>query len=591
MMTKLIKQQEEWYAAVEAANDGEPGGRSFSRREVLAALSAAGAVAAAGGWWSSDIAGAAPMPNGGQELLSVPQAVYGQETECCSPAAVFGNVAEMKQTDLSPGMVANTVSYYAGWEGTALGPLGGAYYDIVAVAQFSGTPDGFGDHVLDNGHIAVLRKTGGLLATRYGAKGDDGATDSYPQLQALANQLRKQGGGTATLDWAGGAYGISDTILLWNNTTFGGPNWLKVIAQTTHDCAVTGVPGAQYVRIPELKVDGGGIPAQGGLYLRRNHAQWHAGCITVRNAVHSKSRKGGRAVTCEAGVNPGIYGGRKAVIGSIIAVDCYMALCLAGGFNQEDTGVVVHSVVAERCETVIGLFGNSAGYPHPGVHMQHVVGGVAARNCGKSSTYSRPHAAFVSDRGSNVRIANFSLHNDPEYGAIGSLFMGDWSNVTVEGGTFIGDCDSLFAFTRFFETDTIADDVFATLRCEFRGIKQIGTCTHIATVSKLDDAKVRDTELDVLTDTVSSGLALTPEVAAKTTVYCTIRNKQHNTRITGYARDIGTSAILADYAGSAVQYGMTASAPVYADETAAAAGGLAGGRVYRTPAGEARVKL
>lgn len=566
------------------------GGSAISRREALAALSAAGAAAAAGLLIGghSGLAAGNPAPPG----LAVASAVYGPPSEeCCSPLACFACVADMKLADLPAGMLASTVSYYAGWEGSPLGPLGGALYDIVAPEHFSGTPDGFGDHALANGNIAVLRKSGGLLATRYGAKGDGGATDSYPQLQAMANEIRKQGGGTAVLDWAGGAYGISETILLWNNTTFGGPNWLKIIAQTTYDCAVTGVPGAKNVHIPELKVDGGAIPAQGGLYLRRNHTEWHAGSVTVRNAAHSKSRKGGRAVTCEAGVNPGLYGGRKAVIGSIIAIDCYMALCLAGGTNQEDTGVVVHSVVAERCETVIGLFGNSAGYPHPGVSMQHVVGGVAARNCGKSVTYGRPHGAFVSDRGSNVRIGNISLHNDPAYGSIGCLFMGDWSNVSVDGATFVGDCACLLSFTRFFEADSIADDIFATLNCEFKGIRHSGGCTDIVTASKADDAKVRHTELELSTDTVASGFALTPSMASKTTVYCVIRNRQHNARVEGFAAAIGSAALLSDYAGASAQFSLASQAPVYPDEASAATGGLGEGRLYRTPTGEARVKL
>ncbi|TNJ65581.1 hypothetical protein FE784_14250 [Paenibacillus hemerocallicola] len=569
----------------------EQGSRTISRREVLAALSVAGAAAAAG-MMLGERSGFAAAADSSPPVHSVMNAVYGQNPDdCCSPLAGFDHVAEMKLADLPAGKLASTVSYYAGWAASPLGPLGGALYDIVAPGDFAGTPDGYGDHVLVNGNIAVIRKTGGLLATRYGAKGDDGATDSYPQLQAMALQLKKQGGGTAVLDWAGGAYGIGETITLWNNTTFGGPNWLKIIAQTTYDCAVTGVPGAKNVHITELKVDGGLIPAQGGLYLRRNNTEWHAGSITVKNAAHSKSRKGGRAVTCEAGVNPGLYGGRKAVIGSIIAIDCYMALCLAGGTNQEDTGVVVNSLVAERCETVIGLFGNSAGYPHPGVNMQHVVGGVAARNCGKAVTYARPHGAFVSDRGSNVRIGSLSLHNDPAYGTIGSLFMGDWSNVAVDGATFIGDCGSLLSFTRFFEADTIADDVFATLNCAFKGIKHVGTCANTVTTSKADDLKVRDTELGLATDTVTSGLVLTPAMAAKTTVYCSIQNRQHHTRIEGFASAIGSSALLSDYSGASVHYGLTAHVPAYPDDASAGTGGLSGGRLYKTSAGDARIKL
>lgn len=583
-----MKSTDDFARAMEAGADR----RALSRREVLTSLSVAGAAAAAGLLFGDGgYAGAAGSAPSGHSVMN---AVYGGgpgPDECCSPLYCFDNVAEMKLADIPAGKLASTVSYYAGWASTPLGPLGGALYDIVQPADFSGTPDGFGDHVLVNGNIAVLRKTGGLLATRYGAKGDNGATSSYPQLQAMALQLKKQGGGTAVLDWAGGAYGIGETITLWNNSTFGGPNWLKIIAQTTYDAAVTGVPGVKNVHITELKVDCGNVPAQGGLYLRRNHTEWHAGSITVKNAAHDKSRKGGRAVTCEAGVNPSLYGGRKAVIGSIIAIDCYMALCLAGGTNQEDTGVIVHSVVAERCETVIGLFGNTAGYPHPGSKMQHVVHQVAARNCGKSVKYGRPHGAFVSDRGSNVRIGSFSLHNDPEYGAIGSLIMGDWSNVVIDGGTFIGDCTNLISFTRFFEADTITDDVFATLNSEFVGIRHIGTCTNAVMASKSDDLKVRDTELGLYTDIVTSGLVLTPAMAVKTTVYCKFKSRQHNARIEGFATAIGSAPLLSGYANAAVVYGMTVHAPVYADDASAGAGSLGAGRVYRTPTGEARVKL
>lgn len=537
----------------EERTEPQAGEGKMGRREMLVALSAAGAATAAGmlfGGGASAFGEALPGRTVGQD-------VYGPAGgECCGNVAVFDNVADMKLADLREGTIACTVSYYAGWEASPLGPLGGAFYDIVLPEKFSGTPDGFGDHLLASGRIAVLRKAGGLLATRYGAKGDDGATDSFPQLQAMALQLKKQGGGSATLDWAGGAYGIGQTITLWNNTTFGGPNWLKIIAQTTYDCAVVGVPGANHVHITELKVDCGYVPAQGGLYLRRNNAAWHADNITVIRAAHDKSRKGGRAVTCEAGVNPTLYGARKAVIGSIIAVDCYMGLCLAGGTNQEDSGVIVNSLVAERCETVVGLFGNSAGYPHPGVSMQHIVQNVSARNCGKSVTYSRPHGLFVSDRGSNVRIGQFSISNDPGYGAIGSLMMGDWHNVVFDGGTFIGACDQLIRFARFFEADVIRDDVFATSNCEFRGIKHVGTCTDAVTASLADDAKVRDTTIELSTDAVSSPAILSPGMAAKTTVRFKLQNRTYNTRIDGLAGAIGSTAQYADYPNTSVIYGL-----------------------------------
>ena len=89
----------------------------------------------------------------------------------------FETVAQMKLARLTAGQTVTTKGYYAA------GDAGGATY-LVAASQ---TVDGYGDHALANGNVALLQVPGVLNITTYGIKAD-GVTDDTVAWAALAAQ-------------------------------------------------------------------------------------------------------------------------------------------------------------------------------------------------------------------------------------------------------------------------------------------------------------------------------------------------------------------------------------------------------------------
>lgn len=141
-----------------------------------------------------------------------------------------GTVAIMK-ADLSlvSGRLVDTSGY------TTSGDGGGARYLIQTLAEFGGTPDGFGDHMLDNGYVAVLLHNGTLDIMQFGAvrdfdPGTGLGTDNLPVLEAVrdyANALSKTVGSWASGEQEAdgirvtaprGTFGLSDTMD-WGTTS------------------------------------------------------------------------------------------------------------------------------------------------------------------------------------------------------------------------------------------------------------------------------------------------------------------------------------------------------------------------------------
>jgi len=84
----------------------------------------------------------------------------------------FDTVAKLKLAKLKEGQFVDTGGYYVKGDG------GAARYLIVTPQSF----DGYGDHELANGNIAVLQGNT-LYAEQFGAKGD--GTNDYPSLNAM----------------------------------------------------------------------------------------------------------------------------------------------------------------------------------------------------------------------------------------------------------------------------------------------------------------------------------------------------------------------------------------------------------------------
>ena len=90
-----------------------------------------------------------------------------------SPRLEINDVAEMKTRPLKSGQLAETLGYWVAGDG------GGAKYLIVDPQSF----DGYGDHQLVNGNIAVLQVEGAGNLRQYGAK-FDGVTDDSNSITA-----------------------------------------------------------------------------------------------------------------------------------------------------------------------------------------------------------------------------------------------------------------------------------------------------------------------------------------------------------------------------------------------------------------------
>lgn len=93
---------------------------------------------------------------------------------------IFDTVTQLKKAKLTVGQLVQTQGYYAAGDG------GGAAY-IIAATQ---TVDGYGDHALANGNVALLQDGGVAIARQFGAKGD-GVTDDAIALDALKDSRFK----------------------------------------------------------------------------------------------------------------------------------------------------------------------------------------------------------------------------------------------------------------------------------------------------------------------------------------------------------------------------------------------------------------
>jgi hypothetical protein len=112
---------------------------------------------------------------------------------------LFDTVALMKAESLAAGETAMTRGYYTKGDG------GGATYLIVAPQAF----DGYGDHELANGNIAVLQYSGAINVKWFGAKGD-GVADDSANIQSAIDYA----GANSRIDLPPGAYKTTATLII-----------------------------------------------------------------------------------------------------------------------------------------------------------------------------------------------------------------------------------------------------------------------------------------------------------------------------------------------------------------------------------------
>ena len=407
-----------------------------------------------------------------------------------------------------------------------------------------------GDEAIQHSIESRMQKV--FLATDHGAVGD--GRDEHKKITSTLRELDAQDGGilifpmTAT----GGVFGLSETLLIPENVTvsFQG-GCVKILETTTYDAALIGVPGAQNIRVENPQIDCNNIPGACGIIMRKDNPQFVVVGGVIRNCAHDKIRKGGRAINIEAGVNPVTYGARNAVVLGTVARDCYEAISVSGGSpNQQESNIRV-DMVAENCESAISGFGNAGSYPHSPRDMGgHIT--MTARNCGKAQTYDRAHGVINCDRAANLKI-DIQVMNDADYGAVGSLFRGDASNVVLNA-QMTGDISrAICDFASYQEADAIDEDAtwtasndkLSSLDSLFT-VKHTGTCADLFNLPIFADNFLTNCQFYLYTDAIRTLKPINAHMANKSTCWVFVQNKKSNAIVSGYASNIGAALTFAD---------------------------------------------
>lgn len=382
-----------------------------------------------------------------------------------------------------------------------------------------------------------------LSITEYEVEAD--GTDSYTQIAQALSDLQTAGGGKLIFPFSGLlGYGISETLQIPDNVTleFQG-SFLKILNTTTYDAALIGVPGARNITIINPLIDANNIGGACGIIARRNNPEIRIVGGLIKNCKQDVTRKGGRALNIEAGVDPSSYGPRNLTCVGLIAQDCYEALSVSGGASPQQESNIRVDMIAENCESAISLFGNTSNYPHNAEEMgAHIT--MTARNCGKAATYSRVHGVVNSDRGCNA-VINIQVNNDSSYGSVGSFWRGDASNI-VFNGTMYGECSrALLDFSSYQELDSVDEDstfttsgnTLSSLDSKFT-IKHYGTVADIFNLPVVSANFLSNCQFDLTTDVVTSGKPGNTNTANKANSWARIQNKTQNAIVSGYLQDI-----------------------------------------------------
>ena len=134
---------------------------------------------------------------------------------------IFETVAQLKLATLNAGQLVSTKGYYAPGDG------GAADY-IVAATQ---AVDGYGDHALAGGTVALLQFEESANVRQFGAKGDGSTDDSPAFLAALASP-------PVTIIVSGGTAGFvidSDVLIPDGKTLKGGAGFFATICVRSGD--------------------------------------------------------------------------------------------------------------------------------------------------------------------------------------------------------------------------------------------------------------------------------------------------------------------------------------------------------------------
>lgn len=197
----------------------------------------------------------------------------------------FNSVSDMKAARLTAGQLVATEAYYEG------NLSGGATYLVQTSGEYGSTPDGYKDHTLANGNIAVLQLASTLYVEQFGAKGD-GATNDSPSIQAAINACPI--GGTVAFSGTSSSYDITSGISINKRITVDGSGAeitvstaITVFTLSSPDAAIrgfnitgnrtsgqTGVEVQQnYIKVRDMNLSllDQGIKVSGGVWQRIEH--------------------------------------------------------------------------------------------------------------------------------------------------------------------------------------------------------------------------------------------------------------------------------------------------------------------------------
>lgn len=99
----------------------------------------------------------------------------------------FDTVSDLTAASLTDGQIVATKGYHS------VGDAGAAQYLIQTSIQYGGTPDGYGDHTLANGNVAVLQCSSPFDVRLFGAAGDN-SNDDTAAIQACIDYVSEVGG-------------------------------------------------------------------------------------------------------------------------------------------------------------------------------------------------------------------------------------------------------------------------------------------------------------------------------------------------------------------------------------------------------------
>ncbi len=384
----------------------------------------------------------------------------------------------------------------------------------------------------------------------FGAVGD-GVTDDATAINAAALAVYNQGGGTLLFPKTTASYAINDDIILYDNTRVVCEGWVKRIGTGgIYDAVFVNQAGADNIYFETPLIDCNNQLGMNGIIFRRNGTNMVVNGGIIKNCKHEVGAKlGGRALNIEAGANIAENGLKATRITGVSIIDSYNGIALSGGDNQEESGCVISNISMENVDIPFTLFGNSAGYPHDGDSMSHMVSNVVGVNCGKSTVYPNASALICSDRGSNVMFSNVYFSNTAAYGATNALYYGDAHNIHMQN--FVYDGDSVYGYVGFGwqETATPVDSGYNSSDSSFDFIHNGNISTDIISVSSATTTRIQNVFFNIRTNTLTNDRPFTSSLSGNANVHVDIQNKAQNARMIGNCNEVNHSYTFASISG------------------------------------------